>query len=149
MGMLEAFQSIIKEHYLSNYRIQVNGGAYQKFPLLHFHLGSGVSKSGEDIAYQWALWDGTGARKELGRARAYIHPEPVRKHHYLITTDGDVPSFGLLDFGDSTQTGGLLDCFRLAQEMIAAEDFSAYALITDVHEGRPDSQLCFHLLGKK
>jgi len=35
-------QSLVDEFHLSAYRLIVNGGAYQDFPQLHFHLISDV-----------------------------------------------------------------------------------------------------------
>ena len=35
-------QSLVDEFHLSDYRLIVNGGAYQDFPQLHFHLISDV-----------------------------------------------------------------------------------------------------------
>ena len=40
-------QSLVDEFQLSAYRLIVNGGAYQDFPQLHFHL---VSDVGADLA---------------------------------------------------------------------------------------------------
>jgi histidine triad (HIT) family protein len=36
-----AAQSLVAEHALTAYRLVVNGGEYQEFPHLHFHLISG------------------------------------------------------------------------------------------------------------
>ena len=36
-------QSLVHEHQLSAYRLIVNGGEYQDFPQLHFHLISDIS----------------------------------------------------------------------------------------------------------
>jgi len=41
--LYQAVQSLVKEFHLSGYRLIVNGGAYQDFPQLHFHL---VSEAG-------------------------------------------------------------------------------------------------------
>lgn len=38
-----AVQSLVAEHQLTAYRLIVNGGEYQDFPQLHFHLISDVS----------------------------------------------------------------------------------------------------------
>jgi histidine triad (HIT) family protein len=38
-------QSLVNEFKLSAYRLIVNGGEYQDFPHLHFHLISGVRRS--------------------------------------------------------------------------------------------------------
>jgi histidine triad (HIT) family protein len=38
-------QSLVVEYRLSAYRLIVNGGEYQKFPHLHFHLISDVERS--------------------------------------------------------------------------------------------------------
>ena len=38
-----AVQSLVTEHHLTAYRLIVNGGDYQDFPQLHFHLISDVS----------------------------------------------------------------------------------------------------------
>ncbi len=38
-------QNIVEEFHLSAYRLIVNGGDYQDFPQLHFHLISDVSNS--------------------------------------------------------------------------------------------------------
>ncbi len=35
-------QSLVAEHNLASYRLIVNGGDYQEFPHLHFHLTSGA-----------------------------------------------------------------------------------------------------------
>ena len=37
-----AVQSLVEEYHLSAYRLIVNGGEYQDFPQLHFHLVSDV-----------------------------------------------------------------------------------------------------------
>jgi diadenosine tetraphosphate (Ap4A) HIT family hydrolase len=37
-----AVQSLVEENHLSAYRLIVNGGEYQDFPQLHFHLISDV-----------------------------------------------------------------------------------------------------------
>ena len=37
-------QSLVDEFHLSAYRLIVNGGDYQDFPQLHFHLISGVER---------------------------------------------------------------------------------------------------------
>jgi histidine triad (HIT) family protein len=36
-----AVQSLVAEHHLKSYRLIVNGGEYQEFPHLHYHLVSG------------------------------------------------------------------------------------------------------------
>ena len=36
--LVTAVQSLVTEFHLSAYRLVVNGGAYQEFPHLHFHL---------------------------------------------------------------------------------------------------------------
>ena len=36
--LVTAVQSLVTEFHLSAYRLIVNGGAYQEFPHLHFHL---------------------------------------------------------------------------------------------------------------
>ena len=38
-------QSLVEEYHLSAYRLIVNGGEYQDFPQLHFHLISDVQRS--------------------------------------------------------------------------------------------------------
>jgi histidine triad (HIT) family protein len=38
--LVTSTQSIVAEHHLAAYRLIVNGGKYQDFPLLHFHLVS-------------------------------------------------------------------------------------------------------------
>jgi histidine triad (HIT) family protein len=38
-------QSLVAEFHLQAYRLVVNGGAYQDFPHLHFHLISDVERS--------------------------------------------------------------------------------------------------------
>ena len=38
-------QNIVKEHQLPAYRLILNGGEYQDFPQLHFHLIAGVEGS--------------------------------------------------------------------------------------------------------
>ena len=38
-------QSLVEEFHLSAYRLIVNGGEYQDFPQLHFHLISDVQRS--------------------------------------------------------------------------------------------------------
>ena len=40
--LFSTVQSLISEFHLSAYRLIVNGGAYQDFPQLHFHLVSDV-----------------------------------------------------------------------------------------------------------
>jgi diadenosine tetraphosphate (Ap4A) HIT family hydrolase len=35
-------QSLVEEYHLSAYRLIVNGGEYQDFPQLHFHLVSEI-----------------------------------------------------------------------------------------------------------
>ena len=39
-------QSLVSEYHLSGYRLVVNGGEYQEFPHLHFHLISDGPNSG-------------------------------------------------------------------------------------------------------
>ncbi len=39
-------QSLVAAYHLTTYRLIVNGGAYQEFPLLHFHLISESSLPG-------------------------------------------------------------------------------------------------------
>ena len=41
--LYSAVQSLVEEHQLSAYRLIVNGGWYQDFPQLHFHLISDVA----------------------------------------------------------------------------------------------------------
>ncbi len=41
--LVTAAQSIVEEYHLSAYRLIVNGGEYQEFPHLHFHLVSDAS----------------------------------------------------------------------------------------------------------
>jgi histidine triad (HIT) family protein len=36
--LISSAQSLVAEYHLAAYRLIVNGGAYQEFPLLHFHL---------------------------------------------------------------------------------------------------------------
>lgn len=38
-------QNLVEEYHLSGYRLIVNGGEYQDFPQLHFHLISDVQRS--------------------------------------------------------------------------------------------------------
>ncbi len=40
--LVTATQSLVAEHHLTSYRLIVNGGEYQEFPHLHFHLVSGA-----------------------------------------------------------------------------------------------------------
>ena len=42
--LVQAVQSIVAEFHLSAYRLIVNGGEYQEFPHLHFHLISDVER---------------------------------------------------------------------------------------------------------
>jgi len=40
--LIATVQSLVNEYHLENgYRLIVNGGAYQEFPILHFHLVAG------------------------------------------------------------------------------------------------------------
>jgi diadenosine tetraphosphate (Ap4A) HIT family hydrolase len=39
-------QSLVEENQLSAYRLIVNGGEYQDFPQLHFHLISDLGTTG-------------------------------------------------------------------------------------------------------
>jgi len=41
-------QGLVEEFQLPSYRLIVNGGAYQDFPQLHFHLVSGVGAQQDD-----------------------------------------------------------------------------------------------------
>ena len=41
--LYSAVQSLVEEHQLPAYRLIVNGGRYQDFPQLHFHLISDVA----------------------------------------------------------------------------------------------------------
>ena len=43
--LFETVQSLVTEFQLPAYRLIVNGGEYQDFPRLHFHLVSEVSKN--------------------------------------------------------------------------------------------------------
>jgi diadenosine tetraphosphate (Ap4A) HIT family hydrolase len=43
--LITAVQSLVAENHLTACRLIVNGGEYQKFPHLHFHLTSGVERS--------------------------------------------------------------------------------------------------------
>ncbi len=38
MDLIAATHSLVSEYHLSAYRLLVNGGEYQEFPHLHFHL---------------------------------------------------------------------------------------------------------------
>jgi histidine triad (HIT) family protein len=40
--LVTAVQSLVGEHHLTAWRLIVNGGEYQEFPHLHFHLVSDV-----------------------------------------------------------------------------------------------------------
>ena len=40
--LFSVVQSLVEEYHLSAYRLIVNGGGYQDFPQLHFHLVSNV-----------------------------------------------------------------------------------------------------------
>ncbi len=42
--LYSSVQSLVDEFHLTAYRLIVNGGDYQDFPLLHFHLVSDVHK---------------------------------------------------------------------------------------------------------
>ena len=43
--LITAVQGLVAENHLTAYRLIVNGGEYQEFPHLHFHLTSGVERS--------------------------------------------------------------------------------------------------------
>ncbi len=43
--LVSAAQSLVDEYHLTAYRLIVNGGEYQEFPHLHFHLISDVERS--------------------------------------------------------------------------------------------------------
>jgi histidine triad (HIT) family protein len=43
--LVNAAQSLVDEFHLTAYRLIVNGGRYQEFPHLHFHLVSDVERS--------------------------------------------------------------------------------------------------------
>ena len=43
--LVTTVQSLVAEHHLTAYRLVVNGGEYQDFPHLHFHLVSDVERS--------------------------------------------------------------------------------------------------------
>lgn len=42
-------QNLVNEFHLSAYRLIVNGGEYQDFPQLHFHLVSDVESQGSKV----------------------------------------------------------------------------------------------------
>jgi len=42
-------QSLVEEYQLSAYRLIVNGGEYQDFPQLHFHLISDVTSQRSNV----------------------------------------------------------------------------------------------------
>jgi histidine triad (HIT) family protein len=42
-------QSLVREYHLTAYRLIVNGGEYQDFPQLHFHLVSAPLPQGEGL----------------------------------------------------------------------------------------------------
>ncbi len=44
--LFSTVQGLVNEFHLSAYRLIVNGGEYQKFPQLHFHLISNVEANG-------------------------------------------------------------------------------------------------------
>ncbi len=46
--LVTAVQSLVAEYHLSAYRLIVNGGDYQDFPQLHFHLISDLPVSSPD-----------------------------------------------------------------------------------------------------
>jgi histidine triad (HIT) family protein len=43
--LITVVQSLVTEYHLPAYRLLVNGGAYQEFPHLHFHLISEIPSS--------------------------------------------------------------------------------------------------------
>ncbi len=43
--LISAAQSLVDEYHLTAYRLIVNGGEYQEFPHLHFHLISDVREN--------------------------------------------------------------------------------------------------------
>lgn len=44
VDLLAAAQSLVNEYHLPAYRMVVNGGGYQEFPHLHFHLVSDAAQ---------------------------------------------------------------------------------------------------------
>ena len=48
--LYSAVQSLVDEFHLSAYRLIVNGGEYQDFPQLHFHLVSSIGHSDASTA---------------------------------------------------------------------------------------------------
>lgn len=48
MELYSTVQSLVDEFHLSAWRLIVNGGEYQDFPLLHFHLVSNVGAQPDD-----------------------------------------------------------------------------------------------------
>jgi histidine triad (HIT) family protein len=46
--LIRSVQSLVAEYHLSGYRLIVNGGEYQDFPLLHFHLISDLPATSPD-----------------------------------------------------------------------------------------------------
>jgi len=45
--LIAATKSLVEEHHLGAYRMIVNGGEYQEFPHLHFHLISEIGAKNE------------------------------------------------------------------------------------------------------
>ena len=51
IDLYSTVQSLVDEFGLSAYRLIVNGGAYQDFPQLHFHLVSNVGHNDASTAF--------------------------------------------------------------------------------------------------
>ena len=60
IDLYSTVQSLVNEFQLPAYRLIVNGGEYQDFPQLHFHL---ISPSPQPLR-ETSLWDSRGERGE-------------------------------------------------------------------------------------
>ncbi len=145
LSLFEGLQRVLVARNLQDAQVMVNGGAYQDVPQIHFHVARDTvagKRSGQCASSQ----PPRSLIAEYQDAVAFVHPDPTREVHVVLTTRSGVPPLQAWDPHQSVQRQGLLNMLVLAQQVVATLALDRYTLV--VHDGpcEPGGRLTFQIV---
>lgn len=128
--ILRSTQTMIQKKYIKpedNFSLLVNGGLYQDVPQLHFHLASGIAKTGDGIlptTYQPKIGNPI---LENNHFLITQNSNPQRKIDLIIAPNiPAIDSISKLNINQSSQT--IIHSLKAVQNYLKEKKYTAYTL---------------------
>ncbi len=147
IAIFQAVQTVTSRMGLEEFRLLVNGGAYQDVPQLHFHIAAGYSENGALGGKEAAALPKAPADASLYRsARVYPHLDIDHMVHFIIESREEKRPLRALDLTQKEAQACLLDILSLAQQTVTKSKLTQYTLFANMLPFVPEANLKFHLV---